>query len=169
MFNIDKEEEMTHIYVSRTFANKYKELTEVNAEKEIAFDVIESKKINIKSELSQLDDDVVSFKAACIAHKKALGDVYEEQSDKLDTLINECWEVMPKAKANAQKMADEIAPFKNQLSEIKNEIEQIKELTQGINFYGAESVIKLASQINSMDSSTKDILTFLVNNFKTNQ
>ncbi len=165
MFNNKPEVEMTHLYVPVEFANKYKELDDTKKQKQLAIEHVEQRKIDLKSELAQLDDDTVRFKASCLAHKDALEDVYKDQSSKLEKLINECWDVMPIAKKNAQKMADELQPFADKLTDIECSMNKIKKLSGNVNFYGIENIIKLADQLNTMDDKTKDILSFMVKNF----
>ena len=109
---------------------------------------------------------MVRFKAACLAHKTELEKVYKEQSDKMEALINDCWDVMPVAKANAQKMADEIQPFADQITTLEVSLKNIKELANGVNFYGMQGFVDAMEKLNSMSDDSKEMLGFLMANFK---
>jgi hypothetical protein len=132
----------------------------------IAKKVAVTKSINMETELAQLDDDLVRFKAACLLHKVELGKVYDEQSKKMDDLINECWDVMPVAKANAQKMADEIQPFADQITTLEVRVKSIRDLANGVDFYGMHGFIEAMEKLNSMSADSKEMLGFLMANFK---
>ncbi len=166
MFTAKEEVKMTHIYVPQEYADKYNELSHCDAQAKIALEIIASKKLDVQNELSQLDDDLIRFKASCLVHKSELEKVYNEQSDKMEKLINDCWDAMPIAKKNAQKMADELQPFADKVTDLSVSINKIKELTQGINFYGIEQITKLVEQVNYMDESSKSVFEFLINNYK---
>ena len=155
------------IWVTKEQAAQFKELDTVEHQSKVATEIVRQKGLDIESELNQLDDDLIRFKAACLVHKSEMEKVYTEQADKLEALINNCWDVMPVAKDNAQKMADELQPFADKITDLSVSINEVKKLTQGINFYGIEQLTKLVEQVNYMDKNSKDIFTFLINNYKT--
>ena len=166
MFTSEKEIPMTHIWVTQEYADKYNELDKCDAQAKIALEIIDSKKLDVTNELSQLDDDLIRFKAACLVHKSELEKVYNEQQLRMEKLIDDCWDVMPLAKKNAQKMADELQPFADKVTDLSVSINKVKELTQGIDFYGIDKITKLVEQVSYMDSASKEIFSFLMTNYK---
>ena len=156
----------THIWVSEEFAAKYKELESSASLAELTREVVKQKKIDIDSELSQLDEDLVRFKAACTIHKLEMGKVYDEQESNIQNLINDCWDIMPKAKANAQKLADQIQPLGDAVTGLQHSVDELKKDIGGIDFYGIEQMIQLADKLNAMDQATKDVFSFLAVNYK---
>ena len=160
------ENEKRHIYVSAEFADKYERLSTVEAQAEIAKEICKAKRLDIQSELDILDDDLLRFKSACVIHKSEMKKAYDEQAVILDKLVSDCWDSMPKAKANAEKMAAEIHPLSNAVSDLNGQVSSLKKEIDNLNIYGADKLLDLVQKISCMDSSSKDMLSFLCENFK---
>jgi hypothetical protein len=84
----------------------------------------------------------------------------------MDQLINDCWDVMPKAEANARKMAAKIQPFADQITTLEVSLRNIKELANGVDFYGMSGFVEAMGKLNSMSDDSKEMLGFLMANFK---
>ena len=164
MTNNTAEKEL--IWVTKEQADQFKELDTAEHQSKIALKILETKSLDIQSDLQQLDDDAVRFKAACLTHKATLESVYKEQSEKMDKLIEECWDVMPKAKKNADKMAAEFAPVVEMVKNLNKEVEDLKKSASDINFYGLRDLSSAVEQIRNLDSESKEMIQFLMANFK---
>lgn len=157
------------IWVTKEQATQFKELDTVESQAIMATEIIAKKKLDISSELDQLDDDLIRFKAACLVHKSEMGKVYEEQEGKIQSLINEMWDVMPSAKVAAKKLADQIQPLGDQVASLESSISKVKSDLSTLDIYGMEKLIELAGKLTQMDAATKDIFKFLAANYNREQ
>jgi hypothetical protein len=158
--------EKRHIYVTNEVADLIEQSETDQEQLRIAKKVAADKSIDMENEFAQLDEDMVRFKAACLAHKVGLESVYKEQSKKMDDLITNCWDIMPKAEANARKMAAKIQPFADQVTALENSIRGVKELANSVDFYGMHGFVEAMGKLNSMNDDSKEMLGFLMANFK---
>lgn len=158
------------IWVSKEYAEEYKKLDTVQAQAKLAKEILEAKKIDISSEMSQLDDDLIRFKSACLIHKAEMEKVYKEQASLVEKLIEDCWDIMPKVKQDANKFAFEVKaelePIGKVVSSLKEDVNSLKTSLNDLNIYGMNQVIDLANKLTQMDDNTKEILSFLVQNYK---
>ena len=159
----------THIWVTQEFADKYNEATSDKAQLNVITEVIGRKSIDISSELEQLEEDSLRFKSACLQHKIEMQKVYDDQQEKIESLINSMWDVMPKAKDNAVKMAKEIYPVVNQVNELKQVVDSVRDAIRSIDCYGMDKFLEVAKTINSMDLESKEMLKFMMSNYKREQ
>ena len=148
-----------HIYVPIEFAERYENLTSTNAQALLATEILEAKKLNIKAELDQLEDDALRFKAVCVTHKAALEDVYKEQEAKLNELIDSMWDVMPKAKENAKRAAAEIKPIADEVRELNKQLENLQDNMRHLNIWRAQEFITAVDQISKLSPATQELLT----------
>ena len=159
-------ENYTHIYVPQEFAVKYNELDEANAQAEIAKEIIKAKKLDITSELEYLNDDVIQFKAACLSYKAELKKAYDEQGLVIESMVDTAINSMPSIKQHAVKLAEEVKPIKAELESLQETMKDIKSFSSTISFWEVEKLLKLAEQVSNMDEKSKDVLMFLMNNYK---
>ena len=79
-------------------------------------------------------------------------------------------DIMPKVKSESKKLVveieKEISPLKQQLDETAKSVEQIKTVFNNINFYAAERMVDLVDKVSKLDDSSKDILKFLMDQYK---
>lgn len=153
------------IWVTEEQAAQFKALSTVEQQALMATEIVARKKLDISSELSQLDDDLIRFKAACLVHKSEMSKVYDDQEGKIQALISEMWDVMPSAKVAAQKLADQIQPLGDQVTNLEVSVKKLKSDLSTLDIYGMEKMIELADKLTQMDSATKDIFKFLAANY----
>jgi protein gp37 len=155
--------EYVSFYVTPEIAKQLQNLVTSGNERAMVEEVALKLKLDIERELSQLDDDLARYKAACVVFKSSLKDVYGQQQEEIEKVINDLWDIMPKVKQETQNMLSKI---KQELSPLKEQLSEIKQLTNNIDIYGAERVLELAKTVSNLDTQSKEILSFLMDNYK---
>lgn len=162
--------EYVSLWVTKETANELKKLQSGENEKLMVEEVAKKLQLNIECELSQLDDDLARYKAACIVFKQSIMGVYNSQQEEIEKIINDMWDIMPKVKSESKKLVSEIEkeiiPLKEQLTETAKSVELIKKEFNNINFYAAERMVDLVTKVNNLDDGSKEILKFLMNEYK---
>ncbi|ALM61993.1 hypothetical protein AXI64_gp214 [Vibrio phage qdvp001] len=164
------EKEYVSLWLSKESAEEIKKLQSCDNEKHMVEEVAKKLSLNIERELTQLDDDLARYKAACIVFKNSLTDVYHEQQEEIDKVIDTVWDVMPKVKQETTKLVntlqEDLEPLNKQLKETEIRIENLKSQFNGINFYAAERMTELVDKISNLDEDSKEILKFLTSEYK---
>ena len=163
------EKEYVSLWLSKESAEEIKKLQSCENEKVMVKEVAKKLSLNIEGELSQLDDDLARYKAACIVFKNSLAEVYHEQQDEIDKVINTVWDIMPKVKQETTKLVNtvkqDLEPLNTQLKETEERVENLKTQFNSINFYAAERMTELVDKISSLDEGSKEILKFLASEY----
>lgn len=158
------------VWVNKDIAEEIKKLESTSNEKAIVQQVAKSLNLNIEQELSQLDDDLARYKAACIVFKNSLKEVYHAQQLEIEDIINSQWEIMPTIKEETRKMITqintELLPLNENIETTKQSVESLKKEIGSIQFWYAEQMLKLVEQINTMDETSKELLKFMMNTYK---
>lgn len=164
------EKEYVSLWLSKDTAQEVKNLQSCDNEKVMVQEVAKKLSLNIEQELSQLDDDLARYKAACIVFKNSLTNVYREQQEEIEKVIDTVWDVMPKVKQETTKLVDtvqaDLAPLNEQLKETELRVENLKSQFNSINFYAAERMTELVDKISNLDEGSKEILKFLALEYK---
>lgn len=164
------EKEYVSLWLSKEYAEEIKKLQSCDNEKIMVEEVAKKLSLNIEQELTQLDDDLARYKAACIVFKNSLTNIYHEQQEEIDKVIDTVWDVMPKVKKETTKLVntlqEDLEPLNKQLKETEMRIENLKYQFNGINFYAAERMTELVDKISNLDEGSKEILKFLASEYK---
>jgi len=149
-------EEKEIVWLPQSIAKKFNALKSIEEMRVLTRDVIERKRLDMTTEDRNLEDDVLRFKAFCLAHRSELSKVYNEECD----LIEQMWEELSgKADATRSKikgMAKEVNDFSRSVGDLKKQLGSLE-------VYQAERFLELANTVNNMDESTKDILRNVLN------
>jgi hypothetical protein len=143
------------IWVSKELADEYKQLKSVEEQERAVKKIINNKRLDLEEEQELLSENVLLFKSVCLAHKKALSSVYQEQSDMLYKLWEDMGDVSSQISQHVKQMTNQIAPLKREVSNLKKEFE-------GLRLYVPERLARLAEQVGSMDEKTKSLLRELL-------
>jgi len=143
------------IWVSKKLAEEYNQLESVEEQERIVKKVITDKRLNIEAEQELLSESVIQFKSVCLAHRKALENVYKEQSDILIKLWEDMGDVSTQINQHVRQMTDQVTPLKREVASLKKEIE-------GLRLYVPEQLARIAEQVGSMDEKTKSLLRELL-------
>jgi len=117
--------------------------------------MINDRKLDITFAIEALDDDLLRFKAFSLKYKTELQKVYEEQSDKLEKLFEDCGDIQ-------SKMYHKIEETKDKLDPITSKIKSINETLEKINTYKIERVIDLIEKFNRMSEEDKRLFEILI-------
>ena len=85
---VEAPEEKDIVWLPKSIADKFKDLESIESMRVLTRDVIEKKRLDMTTEDRNLEDDVLRFKAFCLAHRSEMSKVYNEECD----LIEKMWE-----------------------------------------------------------------------------
>ena len=74
------------IWVPKELKEAYEKAESEEEQKKIFFKAIEDRKLDIKNEIENLNDEMLLFKGIGIEYKTQLRSVYEEQSKQIDKI-----------------------------------------------------------------------------------
>lgn len=144
------------IWVNKNLAEAYKELDTDMKRAEFVNELIKQKKVDITSDIQNLDDDLLRFKAFVLNYSTALKEAYDKQAERLEQLWEECSE--PIEKIDKQTMR-----IKKDIYDITKDIKDISKELEGLSTYKLERLIKLIDTYNDMSDSDKDIFKLILN------
>lgn len=116
---------------------------------------INDRKLDISNDIEALDDDLLRFKAFALKYKTEIKAVYNEQSDILYKLFEDCGDIQ-------SKMYLKIEETKKKLNPITEKIKEINFVLDKINIYKIEKVIELIEKFNRMSEEDKRLFEILI-------
>ena len=150
------------IWVSAVLAEEYKQLDSVEEQERLVKKVIENKRLDIEAEQELLSESVLLFKSVCLAHRKALQQVYEEQSDLLYKMWEEMGDVSTQINSHVKQLTNQIKPLRNEVEELKKEI-------NSLSLYVPDKFVSVVEQVSNMDDRTKVLLRDVLDMDKQNE
>lgn len=148
----DKEEkDYFSVWWPKSMIEKFKSIETIEELSKIVDETIAKKRLNIKQQDEQLEDDVLRFKSFCLSHRTHMKAVYREEEDLLYKMWEDLDERTTETRNKIKNMSKEISKVSGSIADFKKEID-------GLNVYGAEGLTELARTISNMDKNTKDIL-----------
>jgi len=154
--------EKEHIWVSKNLADEYKRLESVEEQEAAVKRVIEKKKLDLDAENEMLGESLLQFKSVCLAHRKELEKVYQDQADKIYAMWEELGDVSTMVSQHAKSLAAEIAPITKEIATARQNVDALKKSVSELDIYGAERVVELAKMVAQMDEKSKEILSALL-------
>ena len=151
------------IWVTKEFAEEYKQLGSVEEQERAVKKLINNKRLDLEEEQELLSESLLQFKSVCLAHRKELEKVYKEQADTLYTLWEDMGDVGTMIAQHARKMASEIKPIRKEVDELNLGIKALKEKINKTNFYFSDQFVNIAATVGSMNEETKGLLRALLN------
>ena len=158
------------VWVEKEFAEKYKMLENKKEMREQQIAVFEDymKKVQeqtrseFRANLESLDEDAAIFSGLMLKVKQSFEKAKSEYMDSSYALWEKFEKETPNAKDKTQKMVAVLTP-------LKQELEQVNALLNKINTYDLDRVIAAIEKLNGLYGSSKDMVEFLVQNFKPNK
>ena len=150
------------IWVSKELAEEYKSLESTEAQEAAVKKVISQKRLDLDAEQELLSESMLIFKSVCLAHKKELTKVYNEQSDALYKMWEDMGDVSSEVVKHAKATAELIAPIRTEVAALRKQIDGIKHDLCGLDLYIPENMCRLAESVAGMDENTKVILQKLL-------
>lgn len=155
-------EEKDLVWLPKSVAAKVKLVETVEEADNMIQEYIKTKRQDFTRELENLDDDVLIFKGVCLKHRQELKKVYDEQTDLLDKLWEDCGDMGSKIHEHAVALAAELAPLTAEVKNLKSSIEEVKRLIGQVDFYPQQTFIQTVESIARMDDKTKGLLRDLL-------
>ena len=162
-------EEKDLVWLPKSVAVKVKQIETVEEADSMIQEYIKTKRQDFTRELENLDDDVLTFKGVCLKHRQELKKVYDEQSDLLDRLWDDCGDMGSKIHRHAKSLAAELAPLTAEVKSLKASIEEVKKLIGQVDFYPQQTFIQTVESVARMDDKTKGLLRDLLDLKKVTQ
>ena len=150
------------IWVSAELAKEFEQLKSVEEQEASVKRVIERKRLDLDAENEMLGESLLQFKSVCLAHKKELEKVYQEQADKIYALWEDMGDVSSMVSRHAKALSAEIKPITLEVQAAKRSVDELKKSVLDLNVYGAERVVELAKMVSQMDDKSKEILSALL-------
>ena len=118
---------------------------------------IEESKREIKTNLDNLDDDIIQYKAAMITARQK----FKEAKDGVLKANYEVWEKFEEDNKSLRKMTDVLL---SQLRPIKNEVDEINQTLSKISTYQMKDLLELLQKIGYalQDNQTREVLKTLI-------
>lgn len=155
------------IWVEKDFAAKYQILHSEqgkNEERIAALDeyinkIKEQSRSNFKANLESLEEDVAIYTGLMLKVKQAFGKAKDEQLN----VSYELWEKFDKDIPSVKEKVDNIV---STLDPLQKKLETINALLGKIRTYEMDKVIESVEKLSSLYGKQKDMIDFLVSNFK---
>jgi uncharacterized coiled-coil DUF342 family protein len=124
----------------------------------VFYKAIEDKKIDIKTEIESLEEQVLIFKGIGLKYKNELEKVYNEQSQYIEKIWSE-FNVGDKIYKQAKKINNDLAPISEAISNINSNL-------KGLSIYKVQDLIDLIEKFNSMSDKDKQLFKLLIDKEK---
>lgn len=154
-------EEKDLIWVPKSMKKLIDELESDNAKLNLVEKWIEQRKLNIKSDIESLDDDLLMFKAFALKYKKELESVFDEQDKQLEDLWNKCND-------SCRESINKINKVKDELRNVVSQVDSVKKTLDGISTYKIEQLLNLVERFNRMSQEEKGFFELLLKHSKEN-
>lgn len=151
--------EKTHVYVSVEFAKQIEAAAnDTILQEQVINDIIQSKKKLFHGEMELLDEQVLVFKQFCVVHRNRLKEVYDDERDKLESLIDDVMELQPSVRDSAIKLAAQLNPLRVEVAEITSAIKQLEQLFTSINTYRIKDTLEVLERLAQLDEPTRQLI-----------
>ena len=153
------EEKRSFVWLPESLAKKIKEAE--SEEKQLLFvnKYLEECKIDMRSEIESLDEDLLIFKSKMLTAKLEFKKAKDEQLDASYELWEKYDKDLEKTRIKTDKMLKVLTP-------LTQELKKIDELFSNIKSYDLERFLKLIKSVSNLYGTEKEMFKFLVNNFK---
>ncbi len=143
------------IWVDKAFAKAYNELGSDNDKALLVNKLIKQKGLDITSDIENLDDDLLRFKAFALNYSTAFKKTYQEQMDSIEKFYTEMGYVSDEVESKIRKVKDEV-------SKIGSEINKLNIALDNVSTYKFERLADLITKFNSMSSEDKRIFELIL-------
>lgn len=155
------------VWVEKEFAEKYKALEGKKETREMQIAVFEEymnkvqnqARSDFKANLETLDEDAAIFSGLMLKVKQSFEKAKNEHLDASYALWEKFEKEIPDVRTKIQKITETVTP-------LKKELEDVNALLAKINTYDLDRVIEAISKLHNMYGTSREMVDFLVNNFK---
>jgi len=149
--NDTEEKDYFSAFWPKSIIKKFKDIDSVEELAKLCEETIKDKRLNIKQQNENLEDDVLRFKSFCLSHRTHMREVYSEEEE----LLYKMWEDLDKKTTETR---NRIKDMSKEISKVSSSVGIFKKELSDLHIYGADRLLELANTINNMDQNTKDIL-----------
>ena len=147
------------VWMQKEQAEKFKKIESLD-EQIIAIDeIISKRKLDIRTDMEALEEDMLLFKAFAVKYRNELKKLYDDQHDQAYAL----WE----------KYNEELPRIETAISEVRKRAEPLERLVEGLEkslnkleSWKLDSLTGIIETIRCTDDKTRDMLCFLLTNYK---
>ena len=143
------------IWVSKDLAKRYNELDEDVKKIEFVEELIKQKNIDITSDIQNLDNDLLRFKAFSLNYSTAFKKAYDEQAEKLYQLWEECSEPI-------EKIDRKTIAMKNEINSLSKDVCELSKGLMNLDTYKLERIIELIESYNRMSEKDKEVFKIIL-------
>lgn len=123
-------------------------------------------KNDIKNSLDLMGDNVIMFKAEMIKYRNAYKEALETELN-ANYQLWESYDIQKSELKNKIKSTiDTLQPLRNELANLKEELNQISKLANQVNDYQINRLIETIKNLTLLNDSNKEMIDFLIKNFK---
>lgn len=157
---ITTEEEKDLVWLPKSLAADIKALESPYQMQALIAEYIEESKRDVKLNLENLDDSLITYKAQMISARNKFEEAKNKELDANYAMWEKFEEERPKIQEKVKSLIAELQPLKDELNGLKKALE-------GIHTYDIEKLVELVKAINyNFHGETGEILKFLFNNYK---
>lgn len=154
-----EEKKYVSFYLPVETADRLKDVTDAGEiEKEIV-NYIEKTKEEFRNELACFDDDILMFRGQLVKAKHSFKDAYEEYR----AANYGVWETF---QDDVRKAKDFVAEAEKTLKPVAAAFQEIEALMKAFHKWDLEALLKLMNELNSSSTNTKEMIRYLMENFK---
>jgi chromosome segregation ATPase len=155
------------VWVEKEFAEKYKMLEGKKEMRELQIAEFEEymKKVQdqarreFRANLENLDEDCAIFSGLMLKVKQSFEKAKNEHLDASYALWEKFEKEIPDVRKKIQTITETVTP-------LKKELEDVNALLAKINTYDLDRVIEAIGKLNNLYGTSREMVDFLVNNFK---
>lgn len=155
------------IWVDKDIAERYKELQGDNSKREeqikIINDYIEGvcnkSKMEFKANLESLDEDVAIYTGLMLKVKQAFEKAKNEQ-------LTASYDLWDKFNEEIPNVTEKIKEITNTINPLREQLDEINSLIRKIDTYDMEKLTNAVKELSSLYGTNKEMIEFLVKNFK---
>jgi methyl-accepting chemotaxis protein len=115
-------------------------------------------KAELKYGLEHLDESVIEYKGLMLKAKKSFREAKEEQ-------LKSSYELWEKFDEELPKIGNQVQQVVKKLNPLTQELQQINELVNSINTHRLDNILETVEKFNSMSTSAKKTIKFLIDNY----
>lgn len=143
-------DECEYTKIPKEWHEKLKKMQSYEEQEAFFFKAIEDKKKDIKSEIENMEDSLVEFKAFGLRYKRELEKIYNEQQEQLVNM----WEELNLGDSLYEKVKE----MRSKIKPLIDDVNTVKDGLKGVDTYRIEQLIKVMREYEYLSSSQKELL-----------
>lgn len=162
MTTTETKEKTELVWLPESLAKKVKDLTDARQLENEILKYVSDFKLSLRTDMEQVDDDIIRYKASMIKAKQMFREAFEEQMAEFENMWATHADDLAAIKRKAAQIKEVITP-------IKAELQSLKEEMRYVNQWDIKSLLDIVERVSDLlgrDGNTGNILKFLFENYK---